>query len=272
MGAVDETRIPSWCARLAACALLAAAACSRYSGPPDENFVKARYIYEQLYAMQLDEAYGDPKMDEVIALLGKVHKRSVDAPSAQALLHAIEHGREELAKAHAEREKLQQAAAEIVAMPSTIDPTRVLEHRDAGPPQDPFGAGAPVAEINRDSGGCLVPGEPFRENVTNRSGTLYRLSPNAACKERLPGFVGQVVMVADGKVYRRLPESEVPRPPPPASATPDGGVAGARDAGTPPAKKPAPPPPAQTEQAAGVDNRAGSSSAEAVAAASDGGV
>ena len=35
-------------------------------------------MYEQLYVMQLDEAYGDPKMDDVVALLGNVHKRSVD--------------------------------------------------------------------------------------------------------------------------------------------------------------------------------------------------
>src|SRR5438067_8342680 len=150
--------IPSWCARVAACAITAAVACSRYSGPPDENFRKARDMYEQLYVMQLDEAYGDPKMDDVVALLGNVHKRSVDAPSAQGLLHAIEHGREELAKSHAEREKLRKAAAEIVSLPSTIDPTRVLEHPDAGPTQDPFGPGASIADINKDSGGCLVAG------------------------------------------------------------------------------------------------------------------
>jgi hypothetical protein len=236
-----------------------ALACAKYSGRPDENFANARELYEQLYVTQLDEAYGDPKMDEVVALLGKVNKRSVDAPSAQALLHAIEHGREDLAKARAEREQLQQAAAEVAATPSDIDPTHVLGRADAGPPPDPFGPGALIADINKDSGGCLVASEQFRENVTNKSGTLYRLSGNAACKDKLPGFVGQVVMVAEGKVYRRVSESEVPRPPA-STGTPDGGVAAVRDAGAAPVQKPAQP-----------ANASAYPSSDAVATASDAG-
>jgi len=212
-----------WFPRLAACALALAASCARYSGPADPNFAKARDLYQQLYSSELDEAYGDPQMDQVVSLLENVNKRSVDSPSAQALLHAIEHGTEELAKVHAEREKLRKAAAEVVARPSNIDPTRVLEQPDAGPPQDPFGPAASVAQINKDSGGCLVAGEPFHEGGTNRSGTLYRLAPNPVCKDKLPGFVGQAVMVSDGKIYRRIPESQVPHPPPAATGAPDGG-------------------------------------------------
>ena len=102
-----------WFPRLAACALALAAACARYSGPADPNFAKARDLYQQLYSSELDEAYGDPQMDQVVSLLENVNKRSVDSPSAQALLHAIEHGTEELAKVHAEREKLRKAAAEV---------------------------------------------------------------------------------------------------------------------------------------------------------------
>jgi hypothetical protein len=260
---ISEPMLPWRCARLAACALTLALACAKYSGRSDENFAKARELYEQLYVTQLDEAYGDPKMDEVVELLGKVNKRSVDAPSAQALMHAIEHGRDDLAKAHAEREKLQQAAAEVVATPSTIDPTHVLGRADAGPPQDPFGPGALISDINKDSGGCLVAAEQFRENVTNKSGTLYRLSANAACKDKLPGFVGQVVMVSEGKVYRRVSEAEVPRPPAASGGAPDGGVAAVRDAGAAPAQKPA----------AGEQHASTSAypSSDAVATASDGG-
>ncbi|HWE22343.1 MAG TPA: hypothetical protein VG496_00255 [Myxococcales bacterium] len=270
MGEIFPATIPSWCIRLAAYALTLAMACSRYSGRPDENFTKARQLYDQLYSTQLDDAYGDPRMDDVVALLGKVHKRSVDAPSAQALLHAIEHGREEFAKARAEHEKFQQAAAEVTPTSSTIDPSRVLQHPDAGPPQDPFGPGASVAEINKEFGGCLVAAEQFRENVTNKSGTLYRLSTNAACKEKLPGFVGQVVMVSEGKVYRRISESEVPRPA--ASAgTPDGGVAAGRDAGVP-APKPASSANAAGQQAGASGSSSSYPASDTVAAASDGGV
>ena len=225
MGELIASRFVRWFARALACALALVVACARYSGPADPNFAKARDLYQQLYASELDEAYGVPEMDQVVSLLQSVNKRSVDSPSAQALLHAIEHGREELAKVHAEREKLRKAAAEVVSAPSNIDPTRVLGQPDAGPPQDPFGPSASVAQINKDTGGCLVAGEPFHEGGTNRTGTIYRLAPNPVCRDRLPGFVGQAVMVSDGKVYRRILDSQVPRPAPAAGA-PDGGVAG----------------------------------------------
>ena len=182
---------------------------------------QSRDLYQQLYATQLDEAYGDPRMDEVVSLLQGVSRRSVDAPSAIALLHAIDNGRTELAKIHAEREKLSQAAAEVVAQRTNIDPAHVLEEPDAGPIQDPYGPGASISQINKDTGGCLVSAEPFHETGTNKTGTLYRLASNPACKDRLPGFVGQVVMMSEGRMYRRVPESQVPRP----AATPDAGAA-----------------------------------------------
>src|SRR5207248_652120 len=101
-------------------------------------------------------------------------------------------------------EKLTKAAAEVIARPSNIDPVHVLEQPDAGPAHDPYGPAAAVAEINTDSGGCLVAGEPFHERVTNRTGTLYRLAPNPACRDKLPGFMGEAVMVSEGKIYRRI--------------------------------------------------------------------
>lgn len=224
MGDLTAARSVLSFARLTACALALAAACARFSGAPDPNFAQARDLYQQLYGSELDEAYGDPRMDDVVSLLQSVNRRSIDAPSARALLHAIGHGREELAKVHAEREKLRKAAAEVVATPSNIDPSRVLQQPDAGPPQDPYGPVASVAQINNDSGGCLVAGEPFHEGVTNRTGTLYHLAPNPACKDKLPGFVGQAVLVSEGKIYRRILESQVPHPPSAAGA-PDAGVA-----------------------------------------------
>jgi len=234
--------------RLACFAVAVVVACARYSGPPDANFAKARDLYQHLYGSELDEAYGDARMDEVVALLGKVHKRSVDAPSAQALLRVIEHGREELAKANAEREKLREATArDIAAARNTIDPSRVLAQPDAGPEQDPFGPGASIAEINKDSGGCLVAGEEFKENGTNRSGKLYRLASNSACKQKLPGFVGQIVMITDGRIYRRMSESELPRPAAArAASTPDAGVTAMRDARAAPGRE------AAAEAASGV--------------------
>jgi hypothetical protein len=218
--------------RAAFCIVLVAAAGCRRSTGPDENYQKASSLYQQLYLAEFDDAYGDSRMDEVVALLKKVDGRSVDAPAAQTMLGAIQHGREALAKARAEGAKRDNTAA-AVAAPSagaSIDPSEVLaagaSPEDAGV-QDPYGPGASVAELNTQSGGCLVDNEPFNEQVTGVTGTVYRVAPSDVCKGKLPGMVGQAVLVTGGKIYRRVAD---PRPPPPAAppaASPDAGPAAA---------------------------------------------
>ena len=203
------------------CTLAAVAACHRSPGPPDPNYEQASRIYQQLYVQKLDDAYGDPSIDEVVALLRKVDRRSIDAAAADALLAAIEDGRARLAKARGASEAAQKAATQIGKTGSNIDPSTILAAgRDAGPPQDLYGPGASISEINGSSGGCLVAGEPFHENVTNVAGTVYHLSSSSACTDRLAGFVGQATLVVDGKVYRRLPESTIAHPPPPPAPAP----------------------------------------------------
>lgn len=206
---------------------LAFAGCRRTSGP-DENYQQAAANYQQLYATELDDAYGDPRMDEVVALLRKVNPRSVDAQAAQMLLGTIQRGREELAKERAEREKMAAAAAQSATPMVNIDLSRFAppEEPDAGQTQDPFGTGASVAELNKQSGGCLVDNEPFTEQGTGVGGTVYRVAPSETCRSKLPGMVGQVVLVVNGKIYRRTAD---PRPPPPPAV----------DAGPPPAARPA---------------------------------
>src|SRR4051794_41985539 len=65
-------------------------------------------------------------MDEVVALLRKVDKRSADAHAAEMMLSAIEHGRAALAKERAEREQFAAAAAAAVPAIANIDPRQVL--------------------------------------------------------------------------------------------------------------------------------------------------
>ena len=196
---------------------LSLSACRRQRGP-DENFHSARELYQQLYATQLDEAYGDPRMDEVVALLEKVHPRSVDAPQAKAMLETIARGRETLAQELAAREKLAAEAAKGVAAPQGIDTEKILaaaRERDAGAAQDPYGTGAEIAALNAQSGGCMTENEPFEEQGSPVRGSIYRVAQSEDCKKRLPGFVGQAVLVVGGKIYRRIPD---PAPPPPPSA------------------------------------------------------
>lgn len=209
-------------ATLAICVALALTACRRQRGP-DENFHAARELYQQLYATQFDEAYGDPRMDEVVALLNKVHPRSVDAPQAQTMLDAIAHGREQLAQERAAREKLEAEAAKAVIPPPEIDKDKILaasQPQDAGPAKDPYGSGADVAALNAQNGGCLTENEPFTEQGSPMRGSIYRLAQSDECRKRLPGFVGQAVLVVDGKIYRRIADPV----PAQAAARPDAGT------------------------------------------------
>ncbi|MCA1828495.1 MAG: hypothetical protein ABR567_04605 [Myxococcales bacterium] len=208
---------------------LALFACRRAPAGPDPYYEQASKLYQQLYASQLDDAYGDPQMDRVVALLNKVDSSSADADAAKAMLGAIQSGREQLAKQRAEREKMAAAAAASVATATVnIDPSTVLAASaasvDAGPPQDPYGSGALVSDINAQSGGCLTDYEPFTEQGTGVTGTIYRVVATQNCAGKLPGFVGQAVLVVNGRIYRRMADPNPPKPPEPA----------ARDAGPPP--------------------------------------
>lgn len=226
-------------------AILAAAGCRRAPAGPDANYQKASALYQQLYASQLDDAYGDPQMDQVVVLLKMVDSSSGDGEVAKAMLGAIQHGREELAKQRAAREKLGAAAAASAALPvPNLDPEKIIAANapDAGAPQDPYGPGAKVSEINATTGGCLTDHEPFHEQVTNVSGTIYRLVEGSGCSAKLPGYVGQAVLVVDGRVYRRMLDPNPPgsRPPPRPPGPPDAGPAAA-------ARPPAPAPAAQAD-------------------------
>jgi hypothetical protein len=238
--------------------LLVFAGCHARQTGPDANYEKGSRIYQRLYAQQLDDAYGDPKLDEAVSLLEKVDPRSIDAQSAKRMLASIDSGRAVLAKQRAQRDKMAAAAAAAIASQPQLDATKIIAAStpDAGP-VDPFGPGAAIADLNAGTGGCLVEGEPFREQQTNATGTVYRLAKSEQCAERLPGFVGQVVLVADGHIYRRIADptlTKAPVPPPPLQAPGAGPVpaeasTAAVDAGrpTPAAKAPALPPAADAD-------------------------
>ena len=232
--------------RAALCLAIAAAlfACKRQKGP-DASYDKASRMYQQLYATDLDDAYGNPKIDEVVALLKVVDPASIDKPDADRLLGTIERGKAEWSKANAARNQMAAAAAQSAsAAPPSIDPSKILAAyaADASSP-DPYGEGATIAQINTASGGCLVAEEPFHETGTGRTGRVYRLS-SPACNSKLPGFVGQAILEMDGKIYRRVSDAIAPRQRP---AVPDAGAAPPPTA----AARPPPQPPASSEPDAG---------------------
>jgi hypothetical protein len=226
--------------------------CHRQTGP-DANYEQGSRIYQQLYAQELDDAYGDPRMDQVAALLAKVDPRSVDAEAAKRMLASIDTGRAALQKQRADREKMAAAAAaSFKSATSSIDPQQILAAvtPDAGS-ADPFGSGAAIADVNATTGGCLIEGEPFREQGTGMSGTVYRLAKSQQCQDKLPGFAGQIVLVTDGHIYRRTAD-----PTPAPAAVPDAGAAVAASPAAPrpePSVAAKPKPPAPPPAVAGDD-------------------
>ena len=217
-------------------------ACKRKTGP-SEHYDRGSSIHQRLYVTLLDDGYLDPRMEEAVMELKLVETSSVSYPFAVELLGQIEKGRVEAKAAAAARAK-SQAEMQAGLAPSSLDPRKFagaqappapkLEATDAGPPPlDPFGPGALIADINKESGGCLVAGGPFKEEGGKVSGLVYKLSETSTCREKLGGFTGQLVLAIDGRIYRRVPATEAR-------------VTGGADAGTPaaaaPVAAPTPPP------------------------------
>ena len=248
-------------------AIVALSGCRLGPGKPDPSYQKARSLYQTLYLAELDDAYGDARMDEVVALLKQVDSGSSDASASKSMLDAIQHGREAYAARKPSRDKFAAAAAVPPKLPD-IDPVKVLaasakayaQPAAGPPPPDSFGPGASIADINRSTGGCLVSGEPFKEQVTNKTGVIYRLSSAPQCAQALPGFVQQAVLAVDGSIYRRIDASEVspPLPQPRGAAPPqEGPAAGAPRAGTSQAAAGGPPASADPSAPAGDQGAAG---------------
>lgn len=199
-------------------ACLGLPACKRKPPQPSPQYEKASRIHQDLYVRKLDAAYLDPRMDEAVTLLKQVPAESVDAAAAQELLQTIEKGRAQAKAENAEREKAQADLQKGLDSLSAVDPTKVLNAAapaagaaDPGAPAeaDPYGEGASIADLNRQSGGCLVAGITFTEEGSKKRGVTYKVANSSECRAKLPGMVGELVLVIDGRVYRRVPADSV---------------------------------------------------------------
>ena len=86
----------------------------------------------------------------------------------------------------------------LMAVPSAR--AQVLYGTLVGHVVDQNGAAVPAAKVH------------ITEQGTNVTGTVYRVAPSETCKGKLPGLTGQIVLVVNGKIYRRVPDPGPPKP------------------------------------------------------------
>ena len=207
--------------------LLALAGCARKE--PSPEFTRASERFNKLYAKELDDAYLDPAMHEVEALLEKVSPDSLDAAAAAQLLKRIRENRARLEQASKERET---ALAEARTPPTfsgrSVSPPPAPPPApgqrppppapDAGPPPAPS-AGMSTNDFNRMFGDCFEPAGPV-EVAGRGTRDSFTLVDTNRCRTRLPGMVNSVVLADGQTVLGVVPKTALQRVP--------------ADAGTPP--------------------------------------
>ena len=212
---------------LALVLLLVLTGCARKE--PSPEYSRASERFNKLYAKGLDDAYLDPAMHEVEALLEKVPQDSLDAQAAAQLLARIRENRTRLEQSAKDREKALAAArtpptfsgVSVTPPPPPPSPARAAPPPapDAGPPVAPT-AGMAMRDFNRLFGDCFEPAGPVE--VTGRGPRdSYSMVDSDRCRRAMPGLANSIVLADSQNVMGVVPKSALQRVPP--------------DGGTPPA-------------------------------------
>jgi hypothetical protein len=195
-------------------ALTVVAGCSKKPRPSAE-FESASREFSQLYGEKLDDAFVDPRIEDIQARLERVPADSRDAQAAQALLARIRDGRQRMEANLAERERLTREAAQPSAYtgpvtgdaPTDAEPGRAS---DAGTPAQAAhpARGMTEAELTTRFGDCFVKGELLE--ITGRGPrATWDLRATDACKAAHPGFDAQFIVIEDGKILALAPRSGI---------------------------------------------------------------
>lgn len=194
---------------------LAPVGCSKKPGPPSEAYEQAHTRFSKLYAQQLDDAFTDPQMDEIDALLAQVPPDSMDASSARELQQRIKDGKTKVEKRRRDQEASIAASNERDSFPSTPLPSEPeptpptpTAPQDAGPNLQGPVRGSPASELTAGYLGCFQRMKSI--TVTGRGlRDAWEMAERARCSQQFPSFVGQVVIIEDDKVFAVLPKSSV---------------------------------------------------------------
>ncbi len=226
--------------RLLAVGLLVAslAACPKRR-EPSADFSRASEAFSRLYARELDDAFLDPALRDIEALLGHVPEDSLDAQAAADLRARIVQGRTRMQKVITDR----QAASAAALAPPAFNAANTRSAPAAAPapaprPQADAGTGVPtqptagmsVRDFNRLFGDCFQAAGPVTVIGRGQRDT-WTLSDASGCQTRFPTFVASVVIGDGDALLGVVPKSSLV---PPADAGAGTGPApgAAADAGT----------------------------------------
>jgi hypothetical protein len=208
---------------LAVVLLLVLTGCARKE--PSPEYTRASERFNKLYAKELDDAYVDPAIREVEALLEKVPPDSLDAQAAAQLLTRIRTNRARIEQASTDREKAMAAArsAPTFSGPSVSaapppPPARPAPPSapDAGPPSAPT-AGMAMRDFHRLFGDCFEPAGPVEVNGRGPRDS-YTMADSDRCRRAMPGLANSVVLGDSESVMGIVPKSALRR------TLPDGGA------------------------------------------------
>ncbi|MGI5862114.1 MAG: hypothetical protein ACOX6T_08645 [Myxococcales bacterium] len=198
-------------------------ACNR-AGPPSAEYAEAREKWSALVRDQLDEAALAPEADEVLALLGQVDPKSIDAPYASELRAEIEKARAE-AKAQAEARAKALEAAEAALRPVVADTPDFEEPSSPEPADEPPAQAAAAPDAGQTDKGQPVedmPASDFRtkfarcfefknDSLVNglAGGQVWGLKDLSICRDLHPTFVSNSVLLYEDKVAAIRPNEEL---------------------------------------------------------------
>jgi hypothetical protein len=199
--------------------VVAAPVACRKPAKPSEAYTQAHTRFGKLYGEKGDDAFLDPEISQVEALLDQVPADSLDAKAAQELRTRIQTGKQQAeAQQKAKDDALAQARTPT-QMPSGFNTTpsgpapepseepaeAPAAGTDAGTPGVP-GIGTPEAQLA--SSGCFQKGEALEVKGRGRR-DRWELADRPACRQQYASLQDQVLIIEDGKVLAQVPRSAI---------------------------------------------------------------
>lgn len=212
---------------------LALALCACQKPQPSPEYRQARDRHYEIIASYPLEAYARPEMDEVLALLDRVPKDSLDAEAATSLRETIVGERRAIAEERARRAKLVETAGPAAtwapgggggggggeggeggtAAEGGEPPPGGAGEAPAGAARPPsqLAPGTPLADFQKAQGACFEAKALARIGQREGKpleGEAWGLKDDAGCRKAHPAEVGRLALFADGKLIEVREASE----------------------------------------------------------------